>query len=92
MQIARYVAMNWRQVENHWQQFRSFAKKRWHRLTDDDLNGIAGRRAALVNTLVFRYKMTPAEADRCVDQWLRISQDADTVDMRPTTALTPQTS
>jgi hypothetical protein len=84
--------MNWRQVENHWQEFRSFAKKRWHRLTDDDLNGIAGQRVALVKSLMLRYKMTAGEADRCADQWLRLSQDADTVEMRPTAVLTSQAS
>lgn len=81
------LGMNWRQVENQWQQFRSFAKKHWHRLSDDDLNGIAGQRAALVKTLELRYNMTPAEAERCADQWLRMPDTVDTVDMRPAHAL-----
>ncbi len=86
------LGMNWRQVENQWQQFRSFAKKHWQRLSDEDLNGIAGRRAALVQTLEVRYNMTPAEAARCVDQWLRISEDTDTLEMHPAPGLTPQAS
>jgi len=75
------LGMNWRQVENQWQQFRNFAKRHWHKLSDDDLNGIAGRRAALVETLERRYNMSLSEAERCVDQWLRMPDTVDTVEM-----------
>lgn len=75
--------MNWQQVENHWQQFRNYAKKRWQKLTDDDLEAIAGRRAALIKRLEDHYGMSPKEATGCADQWLQFSQDSETVEMRP---------
>src|SRR5579872_5921298 len=75
------VGMNWRQVENQWQQFRNFAKRHWHKLSDDDLNGIAGRKSSLVKMLELRYNMTHAEAEHCAEQWLRIPDGVDTVDM-----------
>jgi hypothetical protein len=84
--IATTLAMDWRQVENHWQQFNSFARKQWKRLTEDDLAAIGGRRAALIKRLEESYGMTTSEAGDCVDQWLRMSQDAETVEMHPGTA------
>ena len=83
-----FMGMNWRQVENQWQH--SFGTLRRSIGTGsfiDDLNGIMGRRASLVKTLELRYNMTPAEADRCADQWLRMTDTVDTVDMRPAHAL-----
>jgi hypothetical protein len=81
--------MNWQQVETHWHHFNSFAKKHWQRLTEDDLAAIGGRRAALIKRLEESYGMTTAEAGGCADQWLRMSQDAETVEMRPGTAGQP---
>ena len=77
--------MDWHQVENRWQQFNSFAKKHWQRLTEDDLAAIGGRRAALIKRLEESYGMTTSEDGGCADQWLRMSQDAETVEMRPGT-------
>jgi uncharacterized protein YjbJ (UPF0337 family) len=81
--IAQLWAMNWQQVENHWQQFKGFAKRRWQKLTDDDLTAIGGRRAALIKRLEDYYAMSPKEAGERADQWLRLSQDAETVEIRP---------
>ena len=75
--------MDWSQVEAKWERFSGFAKKQWQKLTDNDLIAIRGKRDSLIQTLTDRYGMTELEAARCADQWLRASQDAETVELRP---------
>ncbi|PYV59113.1 MAG: hypothetical protein DMG91_02235 [Acidobacteria bacterium] len=38
--------MNWDQIEGKWKQLKGSAKERWGKLTDDDLDTIAGKRDA----------------------------------------------
>lgn len=40
--------MTWNEMERTWKQIQSSAKKRWGKLTDDDLDIIAGKREGLV--------------------------------------------
>jgi hypothetical protein len=42
------TAVNWDQVEGKWQQFKGSVKQKWGKLTDDDLDVIAGKRDQLV--------------------------------------------
>jgi len=43
--------MNWDQVEGKWQQFKGSVKQKWGKLTDDDLDVIAGKRDQLVGKI-----------------------------------------
>jgi transposase len=45
--------MNWDQIEGNWKQVKGVVKKKWGKLTDDDVDVIAGKRDIL--SLV-RYK------------------------------------
>ena len=36
--------MNWDQIEGNWQQFKGKVKQQWGKLTDDELDVIAGKR------------------------------------------------
>ncbi|ESY74109.1 hypothetical protein X743_10120 [Mesorhizobium sp. LNHC252B00] len=36
--------MDWNRVEGNWKQVKGKVKEQWGKLTDDDLNRIAGRR------------------------------------------------
>src|SRR3546814_4355461 len=38
------VEMNWDQVAGNWKQLKGVAKEKWGRLTDDDLEMMAGQR------------------------------------------------
>jgi hypothetical protein len=38
--------MNWDQVEGQWKQIKGSAKQQWGKLTDDDLDVIAGKRTS----------------------------------------------
>lgn len=47
--------MNWLQIEGKWNQLRGQVKEEWGKLTDDDLDRIAGKRDQLLGKLQERY-------------------------------------
>lgn len=61
--------MNWDRVEGKWKQMRGSARSKWGRLTDDDLDVIAGHRDQLVGRLQERYGIARDEAERQTDEW-----------------------
>ena len=56
--------MNWIQVEGNWTQFKGKVKEQWGRLTDDQLDVIAGRRDQLVGRIQEAYGIGREEAER----------------------------
>jgi uncharacterized protein YjbJ (UPF0337 family) len=38
--------MNWHRIEGNWKQFRGTVEQEWGKLTDDQLDAIAGKRDA----------------------------------------------
>ena len=54
--------MNWDQVEGKWKQMKGAAKKQWGKLTDDDLEYMAGSRDQFVGRLQERYGIAKEEA------------------------------
>jgi hypothetical protein len=48
---ARRCYMNWDQVEGKWKQMKGAAKKQWGKLTEDDLDYMAGSRDQFVGRL-----------------------------------------
>ena len=63
--------MNWDQVQGKWKQIKGPAKTRWGKLTDDDLNVIAGQRDQLVGRIQERYGIAKDDAQRQVEEWNR---------------------
>ncbi len=59
----------WDQVAGKWKELRGEVRKAWGKLTDDDLERIAGQRDVLVGRLQERYGIAKEEANRQVDQW-----------------------
>ena len=43
--------MNWDQIAGNWKQVRGRAKEQWGKLTDDDLDAVAGRRDQLAGKI-----------------------------------------
>ena len=62
--------MNWNTIEGNWKQFRGKIRQQWGKLTDDDLDRIAGKRTELIGRLQERYGKTREAADEMVDEWL----------------------
>jgi len=61
--------MNWDQIGAKWQQFKGSAKQEWGKLTDDDLDYIAGTRDRLVGRLQEKYGVTKEEAEQQAERW-----------------------
>jgi uncharacterized protein YjbJ (UPF0337 family) len=61
--------MNWDQIEGKWKQLKGEAKTRWGKLTDDDLDVVAGQRDKLVGRIQERYGIAKDQAQREVEEW-----------------------
>jgi uncharacterized protein YjbJ (UPF0337 family) len=61
--------MNWDQIEGKWKQAKGAVKQRWGRLTDDDLDIIAGQRDQLIGKIQERYGITKEAAEKEVEKW-----------------------
>jgi uncharacterized protein YjbJ (UPF0337 family) len=77
--------MNWDQVEGKWKQYKGTMKEKWGKLTDSDLDVIAGKRDQLVGRIQEAYGMTKEQAQREVEEYVR-TMPAATDFEGPTTA------
>jgi uncharacterized protein YjbJ (UPF0337 family) len=63
--------MNWDQVEGVWKQSKGKFREQWGKLTDDDLEIIAGKRDQLVGRLQERYGIARDEAEKQADAFVK---------------------
>jgi uncharacterized protein YjbJ (UPF0337 family) len=61
--------MNWDRVAGNWKQFRGVVKEQWGKLTDDQLDEIAGKRDQLVGRIQKAYGVGRDDAERQVSEW-----------------------
>ena len=61
--------MNWDQIQGKWKQIKGGARQKWAKLTDDDLEFIAGNREHFAGRLQERYGIAKEEAERQLDEW-----------------------
>ena len=61
--------MNWEQIQGQWKQLKGKLKMKWGKLTDDDLDFIAGQKDVLVGKIQERYGLKKEEALRQVEEW-----------------------
>ncbi len=62
--------MNWDRIEGNWKQLIGKAKQQWGKLTDDDVDVIAGRRDELAGKIQERYGVAKDVADKEVSEWM----------------------
>ena len=62
--------MDWNRVEGNWKQFKGSAKEKWGKLTDNDLDVIAGQKDQLVGKLQNAYGYQKEQAQKQVDDFL----------------------
>ncbi|HEX5611985.1 MAG TPA: CsbD family protein [Burkholderiales bacterium] len=67
--------MNWDRIEGNWKQFKGKVKAKWGKLTDDQLDVIAGNRDQLVGRVQESYGIAKDEAERQVSDWERTAGD-----------------
>ena len=56
--------MNWDVIESNWKQFTDVVKEQWSKLSDDDLQRIAGRRDRLGAQIAETYGVSHEEAEK----------------------------
>lgn len=63
--------MNADQLNGKWKQLKGAVKQHWGKLTDDDLESIAGNRDVLIGKLQERYGLAREVAQAKADEWLK---------------------
>ena len=61
--------MAWDRVEGNWKQLKGKVLEQWGKLTDDDMDVIAGKREQLAGKIQERYGIAKAEAENEVRSW-----------------------
>lgn len=61
--------MNWDRVEGNWKQLKGSVKETWGKLTDDDLDVIAGKRDKLAGRIQESYGITKEAAEKQLSEW-----------------------
>ena len=61
--------MNRDRIEGNWKQLKGTIKEQWGKLTDDDLDVIAGKRDQLLGRIQERHGITKDEAEKQISDW-----------------------
>ncbi len=61
--------MNREQLKGKWNQMKGSVKKKWGKLTDDDIDRIEGERDRLVGKIQEKYGKSKEDAEKEVDQF-----------------------
>lgn len=63
--------MEWERISGNWGQWKERVQQRWGRLTEDQLDLIAGRREQLKGRIEEMYGLSREEAERQLRNWQR---------------------
>ncbi len=63
--------MNWDQIEGEWKNLKGKIREKWGKLTDSDIEMIAGKRDQLVGKLQKRYGIEKEEAEKDIDNFTK---------------------
>jgi len=78
--------MNWDQIQGKWQQTKGSLRQQWGKLTDNDLEMIAGNRDKLIGVLQERYGIAKEEAQKRADEWVTTLRETDAHTAPPKTS------
>jgi uncharacterized protein YjbJ (UPF0337 family) len=62
--------MNWDQVEGNWKNLKGGIREKWAKLTDDDMELMAGKKDRIVGKLQERYGFAKDQAEAELDQYI----------------------
>jgi len=62
--------MNWDSIQGNWKELKGKVRSKWAKLTDDDLEHIAGKKDVLLGRLQQRYGFKKDQAERELDDFL----------------------
>jgi uncharacterized protein YjbJ (UPF0337 family) len=63
------MKMNWDRIEGNWKQFKGNAKEQWGKLSDDQLDVIAGKRDHLAGKIQETYGISKDETEKQLADW-----------------------
>jgi len=67
--------MNWDRIAGNWKQFKGNVVQQWGKLTDDQLEVIAGRRDLLLGRIQELYGISKEEGEKQLADWeIRMQQ------------------
>jgi len=67
--------MNWDRIEGNWKQFKGSALQQWGKLTDDQLDVVAGKRDLLLGRIQEAYGITQDETEKQLAEWQNRMQE-----------------
>lgn len=67
--------MNWNEIQGQWNQVKGKAREKWGKLTDDDIQVIAGKKDQFLGKLQERYGMARNQAEKELDAWAQGLQE-----------------
>ena len=62
--------MNWDQVEGQWKELKGSVRQKWAKLTDDDVEAIAGKKDRLLGKLQTYYGHKKEVAEKEIDGFI----------------------
>jgi uncharacterized protein YjbJ (UPF0337 family) len=69
--------MNWDQIEGNWKQLKGNVKQQWGKLTDDQLDVIAGKREHLAGKIQEVYGTAKDEVEKELTAWQHAQKKSD---------------
>jgi uncharacterized protein YjbJ (UPF0337 family) len=61
--------MNWDTIEGNWKQFKGKAKEQWGKLTDNQLDVVAGKRDRLLGSIQETYGINKDQSEKQLAEW-----------------------
>lgn len=61
--------MNWDRIKGNWKQITGNVQEQWGKLTDSDLDVVAGHREKLAGIIQERYGMAKEAAEKQIAEW-----------------------
>ena len=61
--------MDWSTIQHRWDEYKHAAKRRWDKLSEQQLQGTRGNRKYLAKRVQEAYMLTLDEAERQVSAW-----------------------
>lgn len=61
--------MNWDQIAGNWKQVKGVVREKWGKLTDDDVDVIAGKRDILLGKIQEKHGIAREEAEKQLKDW-----------------------
>jgi uncharacterized protein YjbJ (UPF0337 family) len=68
--LTEVFNMNWEEVRGNWVELKGKLRSQWGKLTDQDIEQVAGAKDRLIGVLKQRYGYEKEQASRQIDEWV----------------------